>query len=74
MFGGEVRKYTHDSSSTKTNMVFSVFLPKESKSGPVPVLLWLSGLTCTDDNFTQKSGAQRAAADAGVALLMPDTR
>src|SRR5690606_33288064 len=52
---------------------FSIFLPPQAEAGPVPVLYWLSGLTCTDENFTHKAGAQRYAADAGVAIVAPDT-
>mmetsp|Transcript_1519 Transcript_1519/g.1781 ORF Transcript_1519/g.1781 Transcript_1519/m.1781 type:complete len:283 (-) Transcript_1519:1799-2647(-) len=73
MFGGWVKQFKHASSSTQTEMTFSVFLPKESETSKVPVLYYLSGLTCTDENFTTKAGAQRAAAEAGVALVAPDT-
>lgn len=72
-FGGWVKKFAHNSKETGTEMTFSVFLPKEIESKAVPVLYYLSGLTCTDDNFTQKAGAQRAAAEAGIALVAPDT-
>ena len=55
-------------------MIFSVYLPPNAKPGSkVPVIYWLSGLTCTDDNFVQKAGAQQYAADAGVAIVCPDT-
>jgi len=54
-------------------MYFSLFLPPQAEGGRVPLLTWLSGLTCTDENFVQKAGAQRAAAAQGVALLAPDT-
>eukprot|EP00511_Aplanochytrium_stocchinoi_P005584 CAMPEP_0204826218 /NCGR_PEP_ID=MMETSP1346-20131115/3951_1 /ASSEMBLY_ACC=CAM_ASM_000771 /TAXON_ID=215587 /ORGANISM="Aplanochytrium stocchinoi, Strain GSBS06" /LENGTH=282 /DNA_ID=CAMNT_0051954133 /DNA_START=66 /DNA_END=914 /DNA_ORIENTATION=+ len=73
MFGGWVKQFKHASTATQTEMTFSVFLPKESESGNVPVLYYLSGLTCTDENFTTKAGAQRAAAAAGIALVAPDT-
>lgn len=77
MFNGFVRKYKHFSDSCGCDMTFSVFLPppqqQENNDGGAPVLLWLSGLTCSDDNFTQKAGAQRAAAARGVALVAPDT-
>lgn len=73
MFGGWVKQFKHASIATKTEMTFSVFLPKETESGTVPVLYYLSGLTCTDENFTTKAGAQRAAAAAGIALVAPDT-
>jgi S-formylglutathione hydrolase len=73
MFGGMVKQFTHESTSTKTAMRFSIFLPAASETGPVPVLYYLSGLTCTDDNFTQKACAQRAANELGVAIVAPDT-
>lgn len=73
MFGGMVKQCTHMSSSTKTSMRFSIFLPAASESAKVPTIYWLSGLTCTDDNFTQKACAQRAANQLGVAIVAPDT-
>jgi len=74
IFGGKVVKYTHQSSAVGTPMVFSVFIPDCAKEGAeVPAIYWLSGLTCTDDNFTHKAGAQRYAAEQGVALIAPDT-
>eukprot|EP00903_Cladosiphon_okamuranus_P005797 g5744.t1 len=73
-FGGRLLKCVHQSKATKTPMTFSVFLPPQAAaSGPLPVLYYLSGLTCTDDNFIQKAGAQRVAALRGVALVAPDT-
>lgn len=76
-FGGVVRKYAHVSRSTKTEMLFSVFLPASAlaESSPVraPALYFLSGLTCTEDNFMHKAGAVRAAARHGLALVCPDT-
>ena len=54
-------------------MTFAVYLPPQAEKGPVPSLYWLSGLTCTDENFSQKAGFARAAAARGVALVMPDT-
>jgi S-formylglutathione hydrolase len=54
-------------------MTFSVYLPPQAEDSPVPIIYWLSGLTCTDDNFVQKAGAQRYAAEDGVALICPDT-
>jgi S-(hydroxymethyl)glutathione dehydrogenase / alcohol dehydrogenase len=71
--GGEVRKYTHASSSTGTDMTFSVYVPPAAALSPVPVIYYLSGLTCTDDNATQKGGAFKACADAGVMMVFPDT-
>lgn len=72
-FGGWVKQFTHASTSTKTNMTFSVFLPLEAETKRVPVLYFLSGLTCTDDNVMTKSGIQRAAAKHGIAIVAPDT-
>ena len=54
-------------------MTFSVYLPPQARDHVVPVVYWLSGLTCTDENFVTKAGAQRAAADLGLALVAPDT-
>ena len=75
MFGGRVQKYTHASEATKTQMTFSVFLPPQAEGGAkVPALYYLSGLTCTDDNFTQKATvAFRAAAARGLMVVAPDT-
>eukprot|EP00411_Alexandrium_monilatum_P058385 CAMPEP_0175510734 /NCGR_PEP_ID=MMETSP0096-20121207/11539_1 /TAXON_ID=311494 /ORGANISM="Alexandrium monilatum, Strain CCMP3105" /LENGTH=501 /DNA_ID=CAMNT_0016812915 /DNA_START=59 /DNA_END=1561 /DNA_ORIENTATION=- len=75
MFGGQVQKWTHASESTGTPMTFSVFLPPQvTQAGTkVPVLYYLSGLTCTDDNVTQKACAQRAAAAHGMVIVAPDT-
>ena len=74
MFGGLVKQFVHASRSTKTPMRFSVFVPEAaSAASPAPVLYWLSGLTCTDENFTQKAGAQRAAANHNIILVAPDT-
>lgn len=73
VFGGTQYKYRHDSTVLGCLMTFSLFLPnKETFSNP-PLFWWLSGLTCTDDNFTHKAGAQKAAARLGVAMIMPDT-
>jgi S-formylglutathione hydrolase len=65
--------YRHPSSSTGTPMRFGLYLPPQASTRRVPALVWLSGLTCTEDNFISKAGAQRAAAEAGVALIVPDT-
>jgi S-formylglutathione hydrolase len=54
-------------------MIFAIYLPPQAREKPVPVLYWLSGLTCTDENFMQKSGAQRVAAELGMAIVCPDT-
>lgn len=73
-FGGEQTYRRHASLSTGTAMRFSVFAPPAALSGKkVPVLFWLSGLTCTEDNFTVKAGAQRAAAELGLMIVAPDT-
>jgi S-formylglutathione hydrolase len=69
--GGTLRYLTHDSATTGTPMTLSVFVPPGE--GPFPVLIWLSGLTCTEDNFTTKAGAYRAAAEHGVIIVAPDT-
>ncbi len=73
-FGGWQRKYSHQAQSTQCTMQFSVYLPPAyHTTKALPVVLWLSGLTCNDDNFSQKAGAQRVAAELGLALVIPDT-
>jgi S-formylglutathione hydrolase len=72
-FGGIQGFYSHDSHETGSCMRFGVFIPPQAKNGPVPVLYWLSGLTCTEENFFVKAGAQRVAAELGLALVSPDT-
>ena len=69
--GGTLRYLKHDSAATGTPMTLSVFVP--AGDGPFPVLIWLSGLTCTEDNFTTKAGAYQAAAEHGVIIVAPDT-
>ena len=69
--GGTLRYLKHDSATTGTPMTLSVFVP--AGEGPFPVLIWLSGLTCTEDNFTTKAGAYAAAAAHGVIIVAPDT-
>ncbi|MGZ9114884.1 MAG: S-formylglutathione hydrolase [Brevundimonas sp.] len=69
--GGTLRYLRHDSAATGTPMTLSVFTPPGE--GPFPVLIWLSGLTCTEDNFTSKAGAYAAAAEHGVIIVAPDT-
>ena len=69
--GGTLRYLRHDSVTTGTPMTLSVFVP--AGEGPFPVLIWLSGLTCTEDNFTTKAGAYAAAAAHGVIIVAPDT-
>ena len=73
LFGGVLQRLTHASSACKCDMTFAVYLPPQAEKAPVPSLYWLSGLTCTDENFSQKSGFARAAAARGVALVIPDT-
>ena len=72
-FGGRQLRFKHAAESTGCEMTFSAFLPSETKSSSVPVLYWLSGLTCTDENFVTKAGAQQYAAKHGVAVIAPDT-
>ena len=72
-FGGKQIRYKHVSAVLNCEMQFSVFLPPQAETTKVPVLYWLSGLTCTDENFSSKAGAQRVAAELGIALVMPDT-
>lgn len=72
-FGGRQLQFKHESSSLSCTMNCSIFLPPQAEEGTVPVLYWLSGLTCTDENFVQKAGAQRIAAELGVAIVAPDT-
>jgi S-formylglutathione hydrolase len=72
-FGGIQGVYRHESSATGTAMAFAVYQPPQATRGPVPVLYWLSGLTCTWANFTEKAGAQRFAARAGLMIVAPDT-
>jgi|TARA_R110001599_G_scaffold76833_1_gene209840 S-formylglutathione hydrolase len=73
-FGGWHKQYSHHSESLNCAMRFAIYLPPEaSDDNKVPVLYWLSGLTCTDENFMQKAGAHRIAAELGVAIVAPDT-
>ena len=73
-FDGWLKQYNHQSSALNCTMRFSIFRPPQVNDGAkVPVIYWLSGLTCTDENFTQKAGAQRVAAELGVAIVAPDT-
>lgn len=72
-FGGRQLRYSHASNACKCEMTFAVFLPPQAANGPVPVLYWLSGLTCTDENFVTKAGAQQYAAEQGIAVVAPDT-
>lgn len=72
-FGGVQRVYSHLSRETGTSMRCAVYLPPAAERGPVPALIFLSGLTCSEDNFTVKAGAQRHAAEHGLMLVAPDT-
>ena len=72
-FGGVQGVYSHPSQATGGEMTFGLFLPAEAELGAVPVLWYLSGLSCTHENAMVKAGAQRWAAEAGIALVFPDT-
>ena len=72
-FGGWQRYYRHESAQIGLPMRFSVYLPPQAEQGPVPVLFYLAGLTCTEETFMIKAGAQRLAAELGVMLVAPDT-
>ena len=72
-FGGVQGVYTHAAAETRCTMRFGVFMPPQAVAARVPVLYWLSGLTCTEENFIVKAGAQRVAAELGIAIVVPDT-
>ena len=72
-FVGRQMRFSHQSQALDCSMNFSVYLPPAAEQGRVPVLYWLSGLTCTDENFVSKAGAQQYAAQHGVAIVAPDT-
>ena len=72
-FGGWTNSYNHPSETCGGEMKFSVFLPPQTESDPVPVLYWLSGLTCNHENFITKAGAQQYASEHGIMLIAPDT-
>lgn len=73
-FGGWHKQYSHRSAVNHCTMRFAIYLPPQCSDGTkVPVVYWLSGLTCTDENFMQKAGAQRIAAELGIAIVAPDT-
>lgn len=76
-FGGSQQTFRHTSKVNQCDMQFAIYLPPEyeqaSKESPLPVLYWLSGLTCTEENFISKAGAQRYAAKHGIILVAPDT-
>ena len=72
-FGGVQRFYEHESRQIGLPMRFSVFLPPQATQGPVPAVMYLAGLTCNEETFMVKAGAQRVAAELGLALIAPDT-
>ncbi len=72
-FGGTQRFYRHQSKEIGLPMRFSVFLPPQAQTGKIPALFYLAGLTCTEETFMIKAGAQRVAAELGVILIAPDT-
>lgn len=72
-FGGTQGVYTHESNVCGGDMTFGLFMPAEAENGPVPLLWFLSGLTCTHENAMVKAGAQNWAAEQGIALVFPDT-
>ncbi len=72
-FGGVQRFYEHESREIGLPMRFSVFLPPQATQGPVPAVMYLAGLTCNEETFMVKAGAQRVAAELGLALIAPDT-
>ncbi len=71
--GGQLLRQQHSSSTCNCEMTYSIFLPPQAERHPVPLVYWLSGLTCTDENFCQKSAAFGVASELGLALAMPDT-
>lgn len=74
VFGGWHKQYSHYAKTVNCDMRFAIYLPPQASSNnKVPVLYWLSGLTCTDENFMQKAGALRMAAELGIAIVAPDT-
>ena len=72
-FGGVQAVYAHEARETRCTMRFGLFLPPRAAGARVPVVYWLSGLTCTEENFIVKAGAQRIAAELGLAIVVPDT-
>jgi S-formylglutathione hydrolase len=72
-FGGVVSFYRHDAAETSSPMRFSVYLPPQAERRKVPALWYLAGLTCTEETFMIKAGAQRVASELGIALIAPDT-
>lgn len=72
-FDGRQLRIKHRSECCRCDMMFSLFLPPQAEQGAVPLVWWLSGLTCTDQNFVTKAGAQRMASELGLAIVAPDT-
>ena len=72
-FDGTVAYYSHQSATCNCEMNFAVYLPPQTRSQSVPILYYLSGLTCNEENFITKAGAQRSAAELGIMLVAPDT-
>jgi S-formylglutathione hydrolase len=72
-FGGWQKRFSHKSEVLNCEMQFSVFIPPSQPDTKLPALYWLSGLTCNDENFVIKAGAQRVAAELGIMLIVPDT-
>ena len=72
-FGGWNKRFRHYSPTLNSDMAFAIYLPPQAEKQKVPVLYWLSGLSCTEENFMQKAGGQRMAAELGMAIVVPDT-
>lgn len=72
-FGGVQRYLAHDSRECRGEMRFAMYEPPKARSGPVPLLIYLAGLTCNEETFMIKAGAQRSAAELGLMLVAPDT-
>ncbi|XP_034238761.1 S-formylglutathione hydrolase [Thrips palmi] len=72
-FGGWQKVFAHESKELGCHMNFAIYLPPQAEDGKVPLIFWLSGLTCTEQNFITKAGAHRYAAEHGVAIVCPDT-
>ena len=72
-FGGQVQTYRHNSPVNNCDMQFSIYLPPLKNNNKAPVLTWLSGLTCNEDTFMIKAGAQRMASELGIVIVAPDT-
>ena len=73
IFGGQQMRFRHQSITLGCEMTFSIYIPSKAKNIKVPVLYWLSGLTCTDENFVIKAGSQQYAEEHGIAIVCSDT-